>query len=114
MNRSVLLQLTRDSIQEVLQAKTSIKKQTLLQKYPLLEQKVKVTINLFIDDELFHSYQNQGKLALIDAIIIGAKKAAFENNTPLTTSQYLHCEIELILDTPQGVISQKDPPILEN
>ncbi|HIP14203.1 MAG TPA: AMMECR1 domain-containing protein [Sulfurimonas autotrophica] len=114
MNRSVLLQLTRDSIQEVLQAKTSIEKQTLLQKHPLLEQKVKVTINISIDDELFHSYHNQGELALIDAVIIGAKKAAFEKSTPLTTSQYLHCEIELILDTPQGVISQKDPPILEN
>ena len=114
MNRSVLLQLTRDSIEEVLQAKRSIKKQTLLQKHPLLEQKVKVTINISIDDELLHSYENQGELALIDAIIIGAKKAAFEKSTPLTISQYLHCEIELILDTPQGVISQKDPPIFEN
>ena len=114
MNRSVLLQLTRDSIQEVLQAQNSIEKQSLLKKYPLLEQKVKITINLYLDEELFSSYQNQAELALVDAIVIGAKKAAFENNTPLTTSQYLHCEIELILDTPQGIISQKDPAILKS
>ena len=57
---------------------------------------------------------SQNPLSLLENIIHGAKKAAFEdkNYSPLTTSQYLSCEIELILNTPDGVISEKDNPIL--
>ena len=114
MSRSVLLQLSRDSIQEVLQAQNSIDKEALIKEHPLLSQVVKTTLNLYINNELRGSFKNDAFLSLVDAIIIGAKKAAFEDPdfTPLSTSEYLHCEIELILDTPEGVISEKDPAIL--
>jgi len=114
MGRSVLLQLARDSIQEVLQAQNSIDKQALLNEHPLLHQNVKTTTNLYINDELRGSYESSGGLSLADAIIIGAKKAAFEDASfsPISTSEYLYCEIELILDTPEGIISEKDSPIL--
>jgi len=114
MSRSVLLQLSRDSIQEVLQAQNSIDKKVLLDKHPLLHQNVRTTVNLYLNNELRGSYESKNNLSLADAIIIGAKKAAFEDTafSPLSTSEYLHCEIELILDTPEGVISEKDPAIL--
>ncbi len=114
MGRSVLLQLSRDSIQEVLQAQNSIHKTTLLDAYPLLIQNIKTTTNLYINNELRGSYVSNNGVPLADAIIIGAKKAAFEdsNFSPISTSEYLHCEIELILDTPEGIISEKDPAIL--
>jgi hypothetical protein len=37
-----------------------------------------------------------------------------KNFTPLTTSEYLSCEIELLLNTPDGVMSEKDPAILKD
>jgi len=114
MGRSVLLQLSRDSIQEVLQAQNSIDKQALLDEHPLLHQAVKTTTNLYINNKLRGSYESNNGLSLADAIIIGAKKAAFEDPAfaPLCTSEYLHCEIELTLDTPEGIISEKDLAIL--
>jgi len=115
MGRSVLLQLARDSIEEVFLAQNSIDKNTLTTEYPLLSQNIKTTTNLYLNNKLRGKYKNERELTLIDAIIIGAKKAAFEdvNFTPLTTSEYLSCEIELILDTPEGVLSEKDSPILK-
>ncbi len=116
MSRSVLLQLSRDSIQEVLQAQNSIDKQALLNEHPLLHQNIKTTTNLYINNELRGSYTSTKTLSLADAIIIGAKKAAFQDSTftPISTSEYLHCELELILDTPEGIISEKDPAILSD
>jgi len=116
MGRSVLLQLSHDSIQEVLQAQNSIDKTALLDAYPLLNQNIKTTTNLYINNVLRGSYVSNNDLSLADAIIIGAKKAAFEdsNFSPISTSEYLHCEIELILDTAEGIISEKDSPILSD
>lgn len=115
MSRSILLQLARDSIQEVLQAKKIIDKESLLQKHPLLNQKIKTTINLLINKELKGSYsiQNQ-KFSLLKNIILSAKRAVFENeeNQALTISEYLHCEIELIIDTEDGEIIEIDPSII--
>ena len=115
MARSVLLQLTRDSIQEVLQAHRSIDKQALLKEHPLLCEQIPTTIKIYIEEELRCSFDSKGDTSLADSIIIGAKKAAFEDSTqtPLTTSEYLHCEIELILQTKEGLISQKDPAIIQ-
>ena len=114
MSRSVLLQLTRDSIQEVLEAKNTIDREDLIQTHPLLTQVIPTTVNLYIANELRGTNQ-QTNLPLVDAIIIGAKKAAFEdeNFSPLKTSEYLSCEIELILHTQEGVMSQKDGAILD-
>jgi len=116
MSRSVLLQLARDSIQEVLQAEIIIDREALIQTHPLLSEMIKTTINLYIDDKLCgSSHSDDAKLSLIDGIILNAKKSAFadKNFTPLSTSEYLECELELLLDTPNGIISEKDPCILK-
>ena len=115
MRRSTLLQLARDSIQEVFEARNIIDKKESIQTHPLLNESVNVTLNLYIDKELQGSYTSQNKDSLLGNIIVSAKKAAFEDKeTPiLTTSAYLHCEIELILFTPEGNISEIDPAIIK-
>jgi len=115
--RSVLLQLARDSIHEVFEAKRSINKQALIQEHPLLNEKIPTSVNIYLDDELRGSYtSNEPSKSLIEDIIHNAKKSAFEdkNFTPLSTSEYLSCEIELKLTTTDGVISEKDPAILKD
>ena len=115
MSRSVLLQLARDSIQEVFQAQRTIDKPALLDEHPLLNKKIATTLNIYVNNELRGSYASiNAKRTLLEDIIYNAKKSAFEdkNFTPLTTSEYLSCEIELLLITPDGVISEKDPAIL--
>lgn len=117
MSRSVLLQLARDSIEEVFHAQLSIDKSALLKQHPLLNEKIQTTINLYIDKELKGSYTAQDKDAsLLNNIIISAKKAAFEDRTKnvLSTSEYLHCNIELLLNTPEGQISEIDSAIIGN
>lgn len=114
-SRSVLLQLARDSIQEVLEAKRTIDKVSLLQKYPLLNEKISSTLNIYIDQKLRGTSASPNTTrTLLEDIIYNAKRSAFEdkNFKPLTTSQYLSCEIEILLDTPDGVLSEKDPAIL--
>ena len=116
MSRSVLLQLARDSIAEVFEAQRTIDKSSLLQEYPLLNQKITSTVNIYLKNELRGSFSSDTPtLSLLEDIIINSKKSAFEdtNFTPLQTSEYLSCEIELILNTPDGVISEKDAPILD-
>ena len=113
MSRSVLLQLARDSIQEVFEAQRTIDTNALLQAHPLLQENIPITLNIFIQKELKSSYSIHKKVdSLLNNIIIGAKKAAFENGDILTTSEYLHSEIELILETPEGTISQRDEAII--
>ncbi len=114
--RSILLQLARDSIQEVLEAKNSIDKASLLKEYPLLKQLVPTTVNIYIDGELRgNSNSSTSPSSLLHEIIINAKRAAFEDSSfsPLSTSEYLSCEIEIVLQTPDGIISEKDPAILQ-
>jgi AMMECR1 domain-containing protein len=116
MSRSVLLQLARDSIQEVLEAKRSIQKEKLLEEHPLLNEKIATTLNIYLDNELRGSCSTKSDAKnLLESIIHNAKKAAFEDPkfSPITTSQYLACEVELLLDTSQGIISQRDPAILQ-
>jgi len=116
MARSVLLQLARDSIAEVFEAKRTIKKQELLREHPLLSEVMATTVKLYIDDELCgESSSMLPSFSLLEDIIRNAKIAAFENKNykPLTTSQYLSCELELLLTTENGVISERDPSILK-
>jgi AMMECR1 domain-containing protein len=116
MGRSVLLQLARDSIQEVFEAQKTIDKDSLLKEHPLLNEKITTTVNIYLEDELRGSYSSVAPLhSLLDDIIINSKKSAFEdkNFSPLTTSEYLNCEIELILNTPDGILSEKDSPIIK-
>jgi len=114
--RSILLQLARDSIQEVFEANRTIDKSSLLKEHPLLNQKINSNVNIYLENKLRgHASSKSNNLSLLEGIILNSKKAAFEdeNFTPLTTSEYLHCEIELILDTDEGIISEKDSAILE-
>jgi AMMECR1 domain-containing protein len=116
MSRSVLIQLARDSIAEVFEAKRTIDKQTLLREHPLLNEKIATRVNLYYENELVGSSHSEiAKLSLLEDIVKNAKKSAFEdkNFEPLTTSKYLDCELELLLLTPDGVISEKDKSILK-
>ncbi len=115
MSRSVLLQLARDSIQEVIEANNTIDKNALLSQHPLLQQKVATAIKIFVHDEIRGFCTIDAENSLLENVISAAKKAAFEDETskPLTTSEYLHCHIEITLDTPEGIISDKDEPILK-
>jgi len=115
MSRSVLLQLARDSIQEVFEAQRTIDKLSLLTEHPLLNQKIATTVNIYLGSELRGSFSSTSvELSLLEDIIMNSKKSAFEdpNFTPLRTSEYLNCEIELLLNTPDGIISEKDPAII--
>jgi AMMECR1 domain-containing protein len=115
-NRSVLLQLARDSIHEVYEAKRTIDKASLIKEHPLLNEKIATTVNIYLDNELRGTFSSEdANKSLIEDIVYNAKKSAFENKefSPLTTSEYLSCEIELQLNTPDGVISEKDPAILK-
>jgi AMMECR1 domain-containing protein len=115
MARSVLLQLARDSIEEVLEAKRKIDKKALLDEHPLLNQNVDADVKIYLNNKLrgLSQIHNENS-SLIENIILNAKKAAFEDNsfTPISTSEYLECEIELELNTPDGIMSEKDPSIM--
>ena len=113
MSRSILLQLAHDSIGEVFKAQRSIKREELLKEHPLLSQRVPTTLTIYFENRVRGSW-SEDNLPLVDAIVKCAKKAAFEdkNFTPLKTSEYLHSEIEVSLATDDGVITQKDAPIL--
>ena len=114
MSRSVLLQLARDSIQEVLEAQRTIDKESLLNEHPLLHEKIPVTVNIYLDEKLRGSSSSDDN-SLLENIIWCAKKSSFEdkNFTPLTTSEYLNSEVELLISTPEGAMSEKDPAILQ-
>ena len=115
MSSSTLLQLTRDSITEVLQAKRRIDKDSLLQSYPILAKQMGCEVKIFLHKQLRSSFTiEKNQNSLLDNIIICAKKAAFEDpkNPPLTISEYLHSSIELTLFTPDGAISEIDKPII--
>ncbi len=117
MSRSVLLQLARDSIQEVLESQRTINKTDLLKEHPLLNEKIATTVNIYLNNKLRGSYKSTSpSKSLLEDIIYNAKKSAFEdkNFKPITTSEYLSCEIELLLETPEGVLNEKDSAILNN
>ena len=109
MKRSFLIQLAYDSIEEVIQAKNFIDKKAILEKYPLLNESLPLTIRLYLKDEICGYYEDLATKKVLDNIIFGAKIAAFEdkNSSPLTLSEYMNVEIEISLQTPQGVISHR-------
>ena len=121
MTRSPLLQIVRDSIEEVIEARRIIKREELLQKYPVLEQNIASVITLQVEDELREARSDEALKPLIDDIIYNAKIAAFENIKfpPITTAQYMHCSISLSLLIPNeegGFIieTSTDGPILKS
>jgi AMMECR1 domain-containing protein len=115
MSRSVLLQLARDSIAEVLEAQRTIERSVLLEEHPLLHEQISSTVNIYLEHKLRGSCGSESsETSLLESIVKNAKRAAFEdkNFKPMSTSEYLDCEIEIVLDTPDGVISQRDKPII--
>ena len=115
MSRSILIQLARDSIAEVLEAQRTIDKKALLAEHPLLNEKIPTTVNIYIENELRGSAKSTSTVdSLLEEIVRNAKRSCFEdkNFRPISTSEYLSCEVEVILTTPDGVISEKDPAIL--
>ncbi len=121
MTRSPLLQIVRDSIEEVIEARRIIKREELLEKYPVLEQNIASVITLSVEDELREAGSDEAIKPLIDDIIYNAKIAAFQDTKlpPITTAQYLHCRISLSLLIPdeEGGFTMEtstDEPLLKN
>jgi len=107
MSRSILIELAFDSIKEILQTKELIDKDTLLHTYPLLKEQVPIELNIYVANKLHGSYKAHAKKTLLEDIILGSKIAAFEANKPLKIREFLQTEIEIILQTPGGVISHR-------
>jgi len=111
MSQSLLLQIVRESITEVFEAKFTIDKKQLIQKYPALEEPIASFVTIYLDDELRGS---QGSVfpsqSLLEGIIYNAKAAAFEDErfSPLKTSEYLRSKIELSLLTPLVELQYND------
>ena len=121
MTRSPLLQILRDSIEEVIEARRIIKREELLMKYPVLAQNIASVITIQIEDELRETRSDEALKPLIDDIIYNAKIAAFEDIKfpPITTAQYLHCSISLSLLIPDEkggftMETSTDEPLLKN
>ena len=111
MSQSVLLELARESIQEVLEAEKTIDREALLEQYPVLAQKMATFVTLTIDGELRGCIGSLvAQRPLIDDIVHNAKAAAFQDPrfTPMTTSEYLHCAVEISLLTEPEEVTYGD------
>ena len=103
MSQSLLLQIARESITEVLEAKSTIDKTQLIQDYPVLNETIASFVRIYINNKLRGSHGSIfSSRSLLEDIIHNAKAAAFEdsNFSPLKTSEYLRANIELSLLTP--------------
>jgi AMMECR1 domain-containing protein len=109
MKKPLLIELAYTSILEVFQTQKLIDTVQLQKAYPLLNESIVMTLKIFLDGELRGYYEDIARKPLLQNIILGAKKAAFEdkNFTPLTLSEYFDIEIEISLQTPEGVISHR-------
>ena len=115
MSQSVLLNIARESIQEVLQAEESINRSEFLAKYPILAEFVATEVTLYLNGKARGTSRSlEPDHSLLEDIILNAKRAAFQDPDfiPISTSEYLHTSIELILFTADGPISHRDDPIL--
>lgn len=111
MSQSLLLQIARDSIAEVLEAQNRIDKGALFEQYPLLKEPLCAFVSIYLDNELRGSMGSiTPSRSLLEEIIHNAKAAAFEDSrfSPLKTSEYLHCSIELSLLIEPKEISYND------
>ncbi len=116
MGNSLLLKLARDSMLEVYQAKRLIDKASLLEEHPILATPMACKITIYLNEKIFSTYTSGANTPLLDNIILAAKKAAFETDQKhiLTSTQYLHAEIELTLFTADGTMSERDKPIVND
>ncbi|MDP3300618.1 MAG: AMMECR1 domain-containing protein [Sulfuricurvum sp.] len=115
MSQSVLLNIARESIQEVLQAQESINREELLTSYPLLSEIIATQVTLYLNGKpRGTSISEIPEHSLLEDIILNAKRAAFQDSNfiPVSTSEYLHTSVELVLFTADGPISHRDGPML--
>lgn len=100
MSESILINLARRSIEEVLQAERLIDIPSLISEHPTLADHYATFINLYREDQLQESYGSlHPHKSLIEDIVYNAKFAAFEdpNSSPLSTSAYLHSSVEVMI-----------------
>ncbi|MDD5212614.1 MAG: AMMECR1 domain-containing protein, partial [Sulfuricurvum sp.] len=80
MSKSVLLNIARESIQEVLQAEKSINRRELLENYPILGEVVATKVTLYLNGKVRGtSRSNIPEHSLLEDIILNAKRAAFQD-----------------------------------
>jgi AmmeMemoRadiSam system protein A len=107
VSKSILLKIARDSIEEVILAKNSIDRVTLLENYPVLNEKVATFITINLNGKLRGCIGSLvAQKSLLEDIIYNAKAAAFHDPRflPITTSDYIHSSIEVsILTEPKEV-----------
>ncbi len=107
MSQSLLLEVARQSIVEVLEASRSIDVPHLKEEYPLLNEKMATAVTLYLGEEIRAHYCSlYPKKSLLDDLIYTAKIAAFESHhhAPITTSEYLHVSIQVSILTPLKTI----------
>lgn len=117
MSQSVLLELARKSIEEVLEAEHKIDRESLVRQYPVLLEKVATFVTLTINDELRGCIGSLvAQRSLVDDIIHNAKAAAFQDPRfpPLSTSEYLHAAVEVSLLTPPELLEYEDADDLKS
>jgi AmmeMemoRadiSam system protein A len=108
MSQSLLLDITRESITEVFEARNTIDKQQLIKDFPVLAQPISCFVSLYLNNKLRGSSGSVfAENSLLEEIIFHAKTAAFidERFEPLRTSEYLQTTIELSLLTPLKELS---------
>lgn len=111
MSKSLLLQIARNSIIEVFEAANIIDKQELFANHPLLKHAYASFVTIYLGNELRGSHGSiTPKSTLLEDIIHNAKAAAFEDKSfsPLKTSEFLQCSIELSLLSEPREISYTD------
>jgi hypothetical protein len=116
MSQSVLLTIARESIQEVLQAQETIDRTRLLETHPLLAQIIATQVTLYLNGKARGTSRSVvPEHSLLEDVILNAKRAAFQDPDfiPISTSEYLHTSVELVLFTADGPISHRDNPILQ-
>jgi hypothetical protein len=105
MKRPLLLELAYRSIEEVLQIQQKTNKEELTQQYPQLNVKLPTFIRIYLENEMIKEIYKDG--LLIENIIDGAKELAFLQGKPLLLREYLACEIEIEIDTPEGKLTHR-------
>lgn len=108
MSQSVLLQVARSSIMEVLQAERLINREELINQHPLLATPTATFVTLYLNNEVRGCMGSLNhERALIDDVIHNAKMAAFQDPRfePISTAEYLHTTIELSLLSEPSLLS---------
>ncbi len=100
MSHSLLLEVARQSIEEVLEAMRIIDTEALKRTHPILETPMSTAVTLLLGSQIRAHYCSlHPQKPLLDDLIYNAKIAAFEtpSTPPLSTSEYLHVSVKVHL-----------------